>query len=201
MPRLRPEELTEDQRRLYDEVLGGPRAQGRRSFPLTDTEGVLNGPFNAMLTSPKAGTALQRLGAVIRYECDLPGQVRELVILVVAAHLGSEFEWHAHESVARHIGLPDEIITAVKGGIDPAFTDPAQRTAHDLAIALLLTEDVPDTQFAAAIDALGAQGVFDVSTIVGYYWLLAAQLRLFRVGLPDALAGCGQDGNAAGELG
>jgi alkylhydroperoxidase family enzyme len=201
MPRLRPEQLTADQRRLYDEMLGGPRTQERRSFPLADADGVLTGPFNAMLTSPRAGTALQRLGAVIRYQSDLPGHVRELVILVVAARLHSEFEWYAHESAARHSGLPDEIITAVKDGIDPAFTDPALRTAHDLAIALLRTEDVPDTQFAAAIDALGAQGVFDVSTIVGYYWLLAAQLRLFRVGLPDALAGGGQDGNAAGELG
>lgn len=201
MPRLRPEELTEHQRRLYDEVLAGPRAQGRRFFPLTDADGVLTGPFNAMLASPVVGTALQRLGAVIRYQADLPDQVRELVILVVAANLDSEFEWYAHEPAARRSGLPDEIVAAIADRTRPQFTDPAQQAAHDLAIALLRTEDVPDTQFTAAIDALGAQGVFDVSTIVGYYWLLAAQLRLFRVGLPDALAGRGQDGNAAGELG
>ena len=184
MPRLRPEQLTPDQRQLYDEMTGGPRNDGHRSFPMTDANGVLTGPFNAMLASPVVGTALQRLGAAIRYQTDLPDQLRELVILMVAAHLGSEYEWHAHQPIARHSGLSDDVITAIKDGIRPAFADPAQHAAHDLTIALLRTEDLPDAQFAAAVDALGTQGIFEVSTIVGYYWLLAAQLRLFQVSPP-----------------
>ncbi len=184
MPRLRPEQLTPDQRRLYDEMTGGPRNNGRRSFPLADADGVLTGPFNAMLASPVVGTALQRLGAAIRYQTDLPDQVRELVILMVAAHLGSEYEWYAHEPIARGSGLSDEVITAIKDGIRPPFSDPGQEAAHDLAIAMLRAEDIPDTKFAAAVEALGTQGVFEVSTVVGYYWLLAAQLRLFQVGPP-----------------
>src|SRR5215471_1586181 len=104
VPRLRPEQLTDEQRRLYQEVLDGPRGQGRQFFPLVDADGVLTGPFNAMLASPRVGTAVQRLGAALRYQTDLPDRIRELVILVVAAQLGSEFEWHAHESLARHHG-------------------------------------------------------------------------------------------------
>jgi 4-carboxymuconolactone decarboxylase len=214
MPRLRPEQLTKDQRRLYNEMLDGPRTQGRRRFfPMTDADGVLAGPFNAMLASPSVGTALQRLGVVIRYQSDLPDLVRELVILTVAAHLGSDFEWYAHEPLARRSGLSDEIIAAVKDRIRPRLPDPAQQAAHDLTLALLRTEDVPDALFAAAVETLGTQGAFDISTIVGYYWLLAAQLRLFQVGLPDqagladqaglpdALAGGAEDGDTAGELG
>lgn len=212
MPRLRPEQLTTDQRRLYDEMLDGPRTQGRRFFPITDADGVLTGPFNAMLASPSVGTALQRLGAVIRYQSDLPDQVRELVILTVAARLGSDFEWYAHEPLARRSGLSDEIIAAVKDRTRPQLSGPAQQAAHDLTLALLRAEDVPDETFAAAVEALGTQGVFDISTIVGYYWLLAAQLRLYqvglpdqaglpdRVGLPDALAGGAEDGDTTSEL-
>jgi 4-carboxymuconolactone decarboxylase len=184
VPRLRPEQLTDEQRRLYDELLTGPRGQGRQSFELTDADGVLAGPFNAMLTSPRAGTALQRLGAALRYHTGLPDQVRELVILVVAAHLGSAFEWHAHEPLARDCGVTDEVIAALRDKRPPGLADQGLRAAHDLAVALLSGEDVPDERYDAMLGTLGMPGVFEVSAIVGYYWLLAAQLRLFQVGRP-----------------
>ena len=92
VPRLRPEQLTDEQRRLYEELLNGPRGQGPQYFELTDADGVLTGPFNAMLASPRVGTVLQRLGVALRYHTDLPDQISELVILVVAAYLGSDFE-------------------------------------------------------------------------------------------------------------
>lgn len=183
-PRLRPEQLTEEQRLLYDELLGGPRAQSPQFFPLSDAGGVLTGPFNAMLASPRVGTALQRLGAALRYDTDLPDQTRELVILVVATHLSSDFEWYAHEPLARHCGVPDDVVAALRDGRLPRLANQGQRAAYDLATALLHGEDVPDDRYDAAAKALGTPGVFDVSAIVGYYWLLAGQMRLFRVGPP-----------------
>ena len=178
----------DEQRRLYQEVLEGPRGQGPQFFPLTDAGGVLTGPFNAMLASPRVGTALQRLGAALRYHADLPDQTRELVILVVAAHLGSDFEWYAHEPLARHYGVDDEVIAALHEGRPPSLADQAQRAAYDLTVALLRGEDVPNERYSVMAGALGMPGVFDVSAIVGYYWLLAAQLRLFRVGRPSPAA-------------
>jgi len=184
VPRLRPGQLTDEQRRLYDEVLHGPRAQGRPFFELTDADGVLVGPFNAMLASPRVGTAVQRLGAALRYHAGLPDLARELVILTVAAHLGSAFEWYAHEPVARHLGVADEVIAALRDGRPPSLADQALRAAHDLAAALLSGEDVPDDRYEAIAGVLGVPGIFEVSAIVGYYWLLATQMRLFRVGQP-----------------
>ena len=58
VPRLRPEQLTDEQWRLYQEALEGPRGQGPQFFPLTDADGVLTGPFNAMLASPRVGTSI-----------------------------------------------------------------------------------------------------------------------------------------------
>jgi len=184
VPRFRPDQLTEEQRPLYEELLQGPRGEGRQFFPLADADGVLTGPFNAMLTSPRVGTALQRLGAALRYQADLPDQIRELVILVVATHLGSEFEWHAHEPLARHHGVDEEVIAALRDGRTPSLTDDAQCAAHDLTVALLRGVDITDERYYGIAAALGTSGVFEVSAIVGYYWLLAAQLRLFRVEPP-----------------
>jgi alkylhydroperoxidase family enzyme len=184
VPRFRPEQLTDEQRPLYEELLYGPRGQGRQFFPLIDADGVLTGPFNAMLASPRVGTAVQRLGAALRYQTALPDRIRELVILVVAAQLGSEFEWYAHEPLARHHGVDGDVIAALRDGRPPSIADEAQRAAHDLAVALLGGEDIPDERYDAMAAALGTPGVFDVSAIVGYYWLLAAQMRLFKVEQP-----------------
>jgi 4-carboxymuconolactone decarboxylase len=184
LPRLTPGQLTGEQRRLYDELVDGPRGQGRQFFALTEADGTLTGPFNAMLLSPVVGMALQRLGAALRYQTDLPGQVRELVILVVAAHLGSDFEWHAHEALARHHGVPEDVIAAVGARRPPYLADEPQRAAYGLAATLLRGEDVPDECYGAAAAALGTRGVFEMSAIVGYYWLLATQLRLFRADRP-----------------
>lgn len=50
---------------------------------------------------------------------------------------------------------------------------------------MLCCEDVPDDRYRVAVETLGTAGIFEVSAIVGYYWVLAAQLRLFKVGRPQ----------------
>ena len=60
---LMPAELNEEQREVYRAVTCGPRAAGPQAFALTDGEGRLRGPFNAMLLSPPVGLAVQALGA------------------------------------------------------------------------------------------------------------------------------------------
>lgn len=116
LPRLTPDELDLDQRPLYDAITGGPRAGGPQLFALTDTEGRLNGPFNAMLFAPGVGAALQELGSAIRYRTSLSGRIRELAILAVAAHWDSAFERYAHEPIGRAAGLTDAEIAAVGAG-------------------------------------------------------------------------------------
>jgi 4-carboxymuconolactone decarboxylase len=109
---LTPDVLDEDQRRLYQEIASGPRASGARPGDLVESSGVLAGPFNAMLLRPELGSALQALGAAIRYRGALGGRARELAILVVAARWESEFEWRVHESAGRALGLREEELAA-----------------------------------------------------------------------------------------
>ena len=63
---LTPGELDEEQREVYRAIACGPRAQGPQEFALTDEEGRLLGPFNAMLLSPPVGLGVQALGAAVR---------------------------------------------------------------------------------------------------------------------------------------
>jgi 4-carboxymuconolactone decarboxylase len=184
LPRLHPPFDNEDQQRLYAAITSGPRGGSQQPFALVDEVGALAGPFNAMLLQPGLGAALQALGAAIRYQGTLPARTRELAILVVAGHWSSAFEQHAHEAAGRRAGLSEEELAAVRAGAEPDLADPAEQAAVRVAQTLVRAGDLDDAEYAGAVAQLGEAGVFELTTLVGYYATLALQLRVFRVGLP-----------------
>jgi 4-carboxymuconolactone decarboxylase len=199
IPKLEPSALDDDQRSLYDAIAGGRRAQGPQLFRLADAQGRLEGPFNAFLLQPRLGSALQALGSSVRYDTGLDDRCREIAILVVAAHWRSDFEWYAHEAVARSAGLTDPELAAVR---DAGLGDPEPAAAHDgdpalagreavvarTVAALAAHGDLDDAQYREAVSQVGTAGVFELLTLVGYYATLALQLRVFRVPAPDDAA-------------
>ena len=186
LPPLPPERLDPAQRALYDEITGGPRATGPQLFELTDGLGRLNGPFGIMLHSPAVGSALQAVGAAVRYRSVLTDRVREAAILAVAARWDSDFERYAHVPLALHVGLTEAEVAAVLTGAEVPFEDPAERAALRVVRALLESSDLTDEEYGAGREAIGEQGLVELTTLVGYYATLALQLRVFRVGVPSA---------------
>ena len=185
--KLAPSSLDEEQRSLYDAIAGGRRAQGPQLFRLVDENGRLEGPFNAFLLQPRLGSALQALGSSVRYDTGLDDRCREIAILVVAAHWRSDFEWYAHEAVARSAGLDDAELAAVREGRHTALTGPEAVVARTAA-ALVVRGDLDDAEYLEAVEVVGTAGLFELLTLVGYYATLALQLRVFRVPAPGDAA-------------
>ena len=177
---LTPGELSPDQSALYAAITGGPRARGPQHFALTSDDGSLRGPFDVMLRSPAVGTAQQELGAAIRYRTGFTDRMRELAILLVAARWDSAFERDSHEAIARALGFGDDELAAIRAQDVTAFADD-DRTVGSTVIALL-DGDLTDDAWDAASTALGVDGLFELTALVGYYSTLALQLRVFRVG-------------------
>jgi 4-carboxymuconolactone decarboxylase len=175
-----PDSLSDEQRKLYEEIANGPRAAGPQHFALTDHRGVLTGPFNAFLLSPGLGEAVQALGAKIRYGSSLSDRVRELSILTVAAHWDSQFEWHAHEAVARSIGLDSEI-ELVRHRRENDLEDAVERAALAAVRQMVAGGNLTDEEYEAAASVLGETQLFELATLVGYYSMLALQMRVFSV--------------------
>ena len=183
-PRIRPltpGELTPAQQELYGAITGGPRAQGPQHFALTADDGSLRGPFDVMLRSAAVGAAQQELGAAIRYRTVLTDRARELAILLVAAHWDSAFERESHEAVARAIGFHEEELKAIRA-MEVSALAGDERVIGSAVIALLRDGDLSEEAWDAASAALGVDGVFELTALVGYYSTLALQLRVFRVG-------------------
>ena len=179
--------LDEEQRSLYDAIAGGRRAQGPQLFRLVDDRGRLEGPFNAFLLQPRLGSALQALGSSVRYDTGLDDRCREIAILVVAAHWRSDFEWYAHEAVARSAGLDDAELAAVREGRHAALTG-REAVVVRTVVALVERGDLDDAEYLEAVEVVGTAGLFELLTLVGYYATLALQLRVFRVPAPDGTA-------------
>jgi 4-carboxymuconolactone decarboxylase len=180
IPRLAPDQLDDAQREVYAAIAGGPRA-ANSAFRLTDHNGGLEGPFNAMLLHPPLGDALQRLGSAIRYRGALSDRAREIAILMVAAHWDSGFEQYAHERVAVRIGLAEREITALQQGIKPDLTDPDEAAVATVTRHILDHHTLTDTEYTEAVAVLGPAKLFELTTLVGYYELLALQMRVFGV--------------------
>ena len=174
-----PEALSGAQRDLYEAIAGGPRAKGPQHFALTREDGSLRGPFNALLLAPELGAALQDVGAAIRYRGALTDRAREIAILLVAARWDSAFEREAHEAVGAAAELTGAELTALRDEETTAFTGDEGLVAR--VTAALLDGDLDDELWGEASVALGADVVFELTVLVGYYATLALQLRVFRV--------------------
>jgi 4-carboxymuconolactone decarboxylase len=183
LPALNPDELTPEQRDVYDAIVGGPRPGNVFSF--LDEEGRLLGPFNAMLYSPAVGGPLQELGAALRFRTSFTKREREIATLVVAASFRSDYEWYAHERIGRRAGLTEDELTALRTGADPVLADARERIIYEAARALAADRDLTAPMFAEATASLGRSAVVELVSLIGYYSALALQLRVFRVGLPD----------------
>lgn len=185
---LRPEHLDPEQRALYDVLTAKgrvvPGADRSTGVHMVDAEGRLHGPFNAMLHNPAIGGPVQEVSRSLRFDGVLPVRVREIIILVVAASERSDYEWGAHEAIGRDLGLTDDELATFAAGARVTFADPVEDAAAELAHALVTTGDADDELYARVHAALGDAGVVEAATTVGFYQLLAQQMRLFRVPAP-----------------
>lgn len=186
LPHPAPDELDDEQRAVYEEITGGPRGNG--AFRLTDDEGRLFGPFNAMLVNPHLGLTVQRLGADIRYRCTLDPREREVAILALARLRDSDFEWYAHERVGRVVGLTQQELDALDAAETPTSFSEREQVVLAATRALVSERDLDDATYADAVRLLGHTALADLITLVGYYDLLALSLRTWRVPLPPGEA-------------
>ena len=116
---MAPPNLDEAQQRLFDNIVETRVAVVGREA-LFDEEGALRGPWNAEVASPALGQHLERLATAVRRENSLEPRLYEVAILVVGAHWQSQFEWYAHEKLARKAGVREAAFPLIKEAARPA---------------------------------------------------------------------------------
>lgn len=176
------ENLTPEQRKLYDAIRSGPRSKIAGSGAATP--GPLGGPFNVWLRSPGIGDCVQRLGEEIRFRSSLPPKLNELAIIITARFWTSAYEWHAHCRLALEAGLDPAIAKDLAEGRRPVNMDADEATIYDFSHELHETHGVSDATFKRALERFGERGVFDLIAVNGFYTLVAMCLNVDRTPLP-----------------
>ena len=167
--------MTPDQQRVYDAIVAGPR-------------GKVEGPLRVALHAPRLADAWQALGAELRFRTSLPPRQSELVILIVARHWTSQFEWYSHEPIARKAGVADDVVAALRAGREPAFAADDQQIVYDYTTELLRDHAVGEVTYQRALDRLGTVGIVELTALVGYYVMVAMTLNAHELPLPDGAA-------------
>lgn len=184
LPMLARSDLDEMQAKLHETITGGLRAKAPRKFPLEYADGSLAGPFNVLLYNPGIGSVVQELGSRLRFEGTLPGDLREVAILTVAAHWRSNYEWFAHATFAEREGVSQAAIAAIKAGDAPADNE-GWATVHRFVSRFLESGRIDDGNYADAEALLGSKQLVELVTLTGYYCMISGLLNCFEIGVPE----------------
>jgi 4-carboxymuconolactone decarboxylase len=164
--------LTPDAKRVYDKITA------RRGQ-------MKGGPFASLMHHPSLAEKVGDLGEYLRFGGTLPGDVREMAILITARSVNQAYEWVAHAKVARTEKLPDDVIERVRtrgdlSTLPPRYARPARVVQHVLAY-----ESIPQDLQDQVKGDLGMPGLIELVTLAGQYRLIAGVLFAFDSPLPE----------------
>src|SRR5260370_32467603 len=134
---LSPGEMSEDEKRPYDESIAGKR-------------GTAPPPMMAWLNSPEMARHATRLGAFLRFDTVFPAKLSEIAILVTARHWTSHYEWYAHKRLALKGGMAPQIIEDIRNRRTPRFDDHKGQMISDFAKSLHESHGLSKTLYADA---------------------------------------------------
>jgi len=172
LPSLSPEEMDADQRRVYEQIAGGPRKGFR-------------GPFHALIHSPECAECVGRTGEVLRYRGVLPPRLREMAVLIVTRFWGAQYAWYAHEPHARKEGLGGDVIAALLERRRPDAMGPEEAAVYDFCTELQEKHSVGEAAYRAAADRFGERGLVELTVLLGHYTMVSMTLNAFELPVPE----------------
>ena len=171
-PQPAMDQLTPDQKEAAGEVL-------------KQSSAGLGGPYGMLLTNPELLRRYLTMTDYLRQKTSLPHRLNEMAILLEARLWDAQYEWWAHEPLARKAGLSDAIIESLRAGKRPDAMQPDEAAVYDVVTELLVKRNVSDATFAQAKQVLGEQQVVDLVAVSGFYVMVSAVVIAGRVGVPN----------------
>ena len=145
----------------------------------------LGGPYSMLLRSPELTARYLGMTDYLRFETSLPKRLNELAILIEARLWDAQYEWWAHEPLARKAGLSDAIIADIREGKRPAAMQPDEAVVYDVVTQLLNKRQLPDDTFNKAKQTLGEQQTIDLVAVTGFYVMVSSVIIAGRIAIPN----------------
>lgn len=159
--------------------------------PLADdilkvSSAALGGPYNALLRSPDMARRCFDLLDYLRFKTSVNKRLNEFAILIQARLSNAQYEWWAHEPIARRAGLSEAVMADLRACRRPAAMQEDERLVFDFCIQLSLNHRVPDAVWQALVDRMGEQVAVDLTVLSGTYVMVSMLLNATQVGMPGA---------------
>jgi len=158
--------------------------------PLADdilkvSSAALGGPYNALLRSPEMARRCFDFLDYLRFRTSVNKRLNEFAILIQARISNAQYEWWAHEIIARKAGLSDPVMNDLRECKRPTTMQEDERLVYDYCIQLSLNHRVPDALWQEAVDKMGEQAVIDLTVLSGTYVMVSMLLNATQVGIPN----------------
>jgi len=144
----------------------------------------LGGPYNALLRSPDMARRCFDFLDYLRFRTTVNKRLNEFAILIQARISNAQYEWWAHEVIARKAGLSEDVMTDLRACRRPARMQEDERLVYDYCVQLSLNHRVPDALWQEAVDTMGEQAVIDLTVLSGTYVMVSMLLNATQVGIP-----------------
>jgi 4-carboxymuconolactone decarboxylase len=145
----------------------------------------LGGPYNALLRSPEMARRAFDFLDYLRFKTSVNLRLNELAILIQARIANAQYEWWAHERIARKAGLSDAVMRELQQCQRPQSMQDDERLVYDYCVQLSLNHRVPDDLWQEAVAHMGEQAVVDLTVLSGTYVMVSMLLNATQVGIPD----------------
>ena len=164
IPLLSVEQMDEAQRRVYDQVVSGPRGQ-------------MIGPLRAAIHSPELAKLWSAFGEHLRFRTTLPLHLTELAILVTGRR------W-THSRIAAEAGISPANIEAIRDLKSPVFKEREHFEVYEFARLLQQDGQVPPDLYRSVQDRWETRGVVELTAVIGYYTMVAMTLNAHLIPVP-----------------
>ena len=171
LAQIRYEDLPPSVRPLADDILRVSSA-------------ALGGPYNALLRSPDMARRAFDFLDYLRFRTSVPKRLNEFAILIQARIANAQYEWWAHEPIARKAGLAEAVMRDLQACRRPAGLQDDERLVYDYCVQLTLNHRVPDALWQEAVAKMGEQAVVDLTVLSGTYVMVSMLLNATQAGIP-----------------
>jgi 4-carboxymuconolactone decarboxylase len=143
------------------------------------------GPTSVMIYSPEMALRANRLAEYLAEQSSLPEKFKRLAALIAARSMDCQYIWNAQAPAGRRAGLSDALVDALRDKKPlPAMPTDEAAVVH-YGLELTGANKVGQETFQAALDQLGAQGLTEFTTSMGYFRMLALNANAFTIDLPE----------------
>ncbi|HEX7854633.1 MAG TPA: carboxymuconolactone decarboxylase family protein [Sphingobium sp.] len=172
---LKPEDLTDDVRRMTDElqIKAGVKP-----------DGIVPDYLATMLRYPELYTAHTELARLLMVEGALAVRDRELAIMRIGWLCQAPYEWNAHMSLSKRVlGItPEEVEQVIIGSSAPEWNDDDRMILR--AVEELFDDAmISDETWAELASRLDERQLIELPVVIGHYQGLAYLQNALRIAL------------------